>query len=71
MKPHSSSKRGSHIPEGAVLVDPQGTDAAIYTYELNNCLCAIAFYGRKQNPVWHYDFQFSEFCVNINAILPH
>ena len=46
------------IPPGATLVDPDGTDAAVYTYEHATAsgktrLAAIAYSGKGAKPVFH------------------
>jgi hypothetical protein len=38
-------------------VDSQGTDAAIWTYETNGVLYAIAFAGKQSKPLWHHRFR--------------
>ena len=46
-----------YIPEGAVLVDSEGTDAAIYTYESNDTPYAIAYHGKAGRNDWHFRFR--------------
>ena len=53
-------KREFYTPEGGTLVDPQGSDAAIYTYDTSGTLYALAFHGRAQKPDWHYRFRSEE-----------
>lgn len=48
--------RESYIPKGALPIDPDGTDAAIYTYENGEKPLAIAFVGKAAKPTWHYQF---------------
>jgi hypothetical protein len=50
--------REFYMPKASSLkpVDPQGTDAAVYTYEEGAALYAIAFYGKAAKPAWHYRF---------------
>lgn len=49
-----------YIPEGAALVDSQGTDTAIYTYESNGTPMAIAYHGKAGKHDWHYRFKSTE-----------
>jgi hypothetical protein len=51
--------RESYLPKNnptLKLVDSQGTDAVVYTYEHNGKLLAIAFHGKSNSPDWHYNF---------------
>lgn len=36
---------------------PEGTDLAIWKYESNGALYAIAFAGKQNKPLWHYRFR--------------
>ncbi len=36
---------------------PEGTDLAIWKYEANGALYAIAFEGKQNKPLWHYRFR--------------
>lgn len=51
--------RGSYLPKDirdTEPVNPEGTDLAIWKYEYNGKFIAIAFAGRAQKPLWHYNF---------------
>ena len=49
-----------YIPEGATLIDSEGTDTAIYTYESNGTPMAIAYHGKAGKSDWHYRFRSTE-----------
>lgn len=46
--------REFYIPEGAVLMDAQGTDAAVYVYELAGAPYSVAFHGTAAKPDYNY-----------------
>jgi len=46
-----------YIPDGAELVDAQGTDAVVYRYAVNGILYAVAYHGRANNPDFHYRYR--------------
>ena len=54
--------RSFYLPKSETLkpVDPDGSDAAVFTYEENGKLYAIAFYGKAAKPAWHYRFSKDE-----------
>jgi hypothetical protein len=54
--------RSFYMPKAESLkpVDPDGSDAAVYTYEENGKLYAVAFYGKAAKPAWHYRFSKAE-----------
>ena len=52
--------RESYYPSGAVEIDTQETDAAIFAYDEGDKLYAIAFHGKAQKPDWHYRFRNEE-----------
>ena len=49
--------REFYIPKGAVLQDAQGTDAAVYFYEMAGVLYGIAFHGKADKPDFHFRFK--------------
>ena len=49
-----------YIPENSTLVDAMGTDAAVYTYERNGNLCAVAFHGKAGKSDWRHRFPNNE-----------
>lgn len=52
--------RDSYLPQGVRgtdPVDPEGTDLAIWKWEQNGNLYAIAFAGKSNKPLWHYKFR--------------
>jgi len=52
--------RGSYLPpdvRDTDPVNPEGTDLAIWKYEYGNKFVAIAFQGRANKPLWHYNFK--------------
>jgi hypothetical protein len=50
-----------YVPDGASLVDPQGTDAAVYAYTTREgAPCAIAYHGYATRPDWHLTFKSKE-----------
>lgn len=57
-----SFPREFYMPKAPNLkqVDPDGSDAAVYTYEENGKLYAVAFYGKAAKPAWHYRFAKTE-----------
>ena len=50
--------RSSYIPDNAVLVDAEGSDAEIYYYtDRNNKPSMVAFAGRQQKPSQHFYYK--------------
>ena len=53
--------RESYYPKDAVVVDCNGTDAAVFVYDdANGKLYGIGFHGKAQKPDWHFQFLSTE-----------
>lgn len=55
--PKLKMPREFYIPKDAVLVDAQGTDAAVYNYEKNGNLFAVGFHGKADKPDFHFYYK--------------
>jgi hypothetical protein len=49
--------RERFIPKGSIKITPKGIDAAVYLYERNGKVFALAFGGRRNKPDFHNSFQ--------------
>lgn len=52
-----SSYIPTHMRDKARLVEPEGTDLAIWVWEDGDRYMGIAFQGKSDKPLWHYRFR--------------
>jgi hypothetical protein len=53
---HFKPTRESFIPKGSIKLTPKGVDAAVYLYERDGRVYALAFGGRRNKPDFHNRF---------------